>query len=1497
MTVEPFFVELIPQLSRERVQQLLAGITVDLPVTRIDASTIGKVRAEIQSGLAKPFGLNVEVNKASLAALRKQIEEGLGTLTVNVKGQTAGGKSGGSGGSSLSKEEAAAEAAAKRDKARVERLGNAVANLSVEINTDAADRDLRAFTERFTRQAKGLRLTLEDDQALEELDKIEKKLAAIPGLARKALDPLNVVLPKSSPLEVAQDRVRRLEGVDPKDPALAKQAQRVQNRVERLVLETDKPSELAAIAELNERVGVVKSNIVVEVDDAALAAAAEKTKAAAERAQAAASASAASAASRQERDDGVERRRKANVFSGTLEVLGASRESTLGRGARGIGRVAAEVGGPAAGVAIASRLALAAISNYRKLAEEVRDVANSTGLAATEASSLVFAFKAVQINSNLGAKALFQFSKNADNPALKNFGINVTRTAAGAIDLSASLLNVADAFNAAESSTGKTNVLFAAFGRQAETLVPLLEKGRVGIVELQNAAKANGLLFTPADLQRARDFEKTISLAKQSVSGLGQALAKDFVPVLAAGARGLPDTLDKLISGSKIAARSIKIGVEFVLNTQTGGLTPLNEQFNKDVQSAVGANANDLLSRDEKQRLVDEEARKRTADLALFRSNVDRGNAVKGNASATIAITNDQGKLQETILANTRSRIQGLVDEKDITTLKRWREQLTLGGTKEDVAAVSAAIDQVTIATTKLTLQDFNNSARDSTRSVNDLREAFLALDPQDVKSRAEAAKELSAAVADQAKALIDLPKALREAGAAVRNLAQDEAALVKLQREASGVDPTIRLGAIQERISVIQAERQAQKDIDVTRKAGIEIVKTEREIIKAKGSDATKALRAEADATLALTRLREDKGRRDVALTQAEQSRAKALDQVADVTRVLAAAEKTRDRAVVSSADARVSLNRAEENDLQTKKDVQKELEKLNLTAQTQNQQAYTDAVLASVVAQQNLTSAIAAATVAGEQIGGLTKTRGEFEAQRAAAAAAALAVRQAANEANKAASAANGPAAEEDLAKKRRDLQRQLEDSTKALRDANFGVADSNVAVQDSEISLSRQRRDVGIDAGLGLKQAEFGIVDARRSIVDFASDVIKAETQIADARQGALDNTQKVVDLEEKLVELRRKQAEAKPGDELNRLQAQAKLLELQIKEQNRRDVIDNRNNVLIPNAKDTIATSKDTVRSTRATVTTDSRVAGGLAASPTAQLDDVLNSLGLPNTSDIVAKSLRLQYAVEGSNVTYSTLAEALKAEATSIKKGIDVKVNLVIPVAPDGPSTVGNNTPGVLAESRRRLEAIGATVAQDVRFPQVTGPDNVSRRQSLVVQRQRVDSELAVIQSDLQGLERANLQGASQSTIQSNQKRIASDKAQIAELRKQLDELTKAIAVLPRFAGGSAVPGKRYRFNELGMEHFATRDGRVVPIMGGDQVGTFKMDGVIIPANVTPAVPRTQNASAPPQIIIQAPEAPREPTINVEHLEVHTAAKTVDAIGIVGAMAIYARKRS
>lgn len=1492
MTVEPFFVELIPQLSRERVQQLLAGITVELPVTRIDASTIGKVRADIQSGLAKPFGLNVEVNKASLAALRKQIEEGLGAITVNVKGQAGGGGGGGGGsrGAKLSEEEANArreEAAAKKQRDRIDKLGSTVVKLGVEIDSDAADRDLRAFTERFTKQAKGLRLTIDDEQALEELDKIEKQLAAIPGLARKALDPLNGARPKSSPLEVAQDRVRRLEGVSFDDPALAKQAQRVQTRVQRLVLETDKPSELEAIAELNRRVGVVKSKIVVEVDDAALAAAAEKTKAAAERAQVRAAASAAAAANRTERDDAVERRRKANVFSGTLEVLGASRESTLGRGARGIGRVAAEVGGPAAGVAIASRLALAAISNYRKLAEEVRDVANSTGLAATEASSLVFAFKAVQINSNLGAKALFQFSKNADNPALKNFGINVTRTAAGTIDLSASLLNVADAFNAAESSTGKTNVLFAAFGRQAETLVPLLEKGRVGILELQNAAAANGLLFSAADLKRARDFEKSISLAKAAFSGLGQELAQVFVPVLATVAKDLPGTLDKLRSGTKIVARTLKAEVQELIPSFD----------NKDGRNLVAANNKDLLSLSEKRALDAKVNVERTKELDSFRKQVNLGKSVDANRSVDIKIFSDQGKQFDTVTANAKSRIAGLVDEKDITTLKRWREQLTFSGTPKEIAAVSAAIDEVAVATHKLTLDDFVKSAQDGTRSVDDLRSAFLSLDPQDVKSQAAAAKELSAAISDQAKALIDLPKALRDAGAAVRNLAQDEAALVKLQREASGVDPTIRLGAIQERISVIQAERQAQKDIDVTRKAGIEIVKTEREIIKAKGSDATKALRAEADATLALTRLREDKGRRDVALTQAEQSRAKALDQVADVTRVLAAAEKTRDRAVVSSADARVSLNRAEENDLQTKKDVQKELDKLNLGAQTQNQQAYTDAVLASVVAQQNLTSAIAAATVAGEQIGGLTKTRGEFEAQRAAAAAAALAVRQAANEADKAASAANGPAAEEDLAKKRRDLQRQLEDSTKALRDANFGVADSNVAVQDSEISLSRQRRDVGIDAGLGLKQAEFGIVDARRSIVDFASDVIKAETQIADARQSALDNTQKVVDLEEKLVELRRKQAEAKPGDELNRLQAQAKLLELQIKEQNRRDTIDNRNNVLIPNAKDTIATSKDTVRSTRATVTTDSRVAGGNAASGTAQLDDVLSSLGLPTTSDIVTKSLRLQYAVSDSNVTYSTLAEALKAEATSVKKGIDVKVNLVVPVTPDGPSTVGNNTPGVLAESRRRLEAIGATVAQDVRFPEVTGPDNVSRRQSLVVQRQRVDSELAVIQSDLQGLERANLQGASQSTIQSNQKRIASDKAQIAELRKQLDELTKAIAVLPRFAGGSAVPGKRYRFNELGMEHFATRDGRVVPIMGGDQVGTFKMDGVIIPANVTPAVPRTQNASAPPQIIIQAPEAPREPTINVEHLEVHTAAKTVDAIGIVGAMAIYARKRS
>lgn len=183
------------------------------------------------------------------------------------------------------------------------------------------------------------------------------------------------------------------------------------------------------------------------------------------------------------------------------------------------------------------------------LAGEVRNFSRASGLGAEDASRMVSILDDLGISSDVGAGAMFKLAKNvADGGTkLKDYGIEVARNKDGTTDLIGTLENVADVYARQPDAAKKAEVAFAAFGKQGQALIPILEKGRDGIQEMFDAVK-HGEILSEKDIADARRFELAIDDAGDSFRSLeisgGRALLPYLSTVTEAGSKTL-DFIDK----------------------------------------------------------------------------------------------------------------------------------------------------------------------------------------------------------------------------------------------------------------------------------------------------------------------------------------------------------------------------------------------------------------------------------------------------------------------------------------------------------------------------------------------------------------------------------------------------------------------------------------------------------------------------------------------------------------------------------------------------------------------------------------------------------------------------------------------------------------------------------------------------------------------------------------------------------------------------------------
>lgn len=220
----------------------------------------------------------------------------------------------------------------------------------------------------------------------------------------------------------------------------------------------------------------------------------------------------------------------AGVADEALKRVGGSAISSGNALSLGVGAGAAVAGG--ALVAFAAD----GVSALVDLADQVRDFQRASGASAEDSSRFVAVLDDLGISSEAGSSAIFKLGREIAGgaPKLRQYGIEVERNADGTANFTKTLLNVADAYAYAKApdQASKTAIAFAAFGKQAQGLLPLLEKGRVGLREFFEGAEQHGQLLSQEDLDDTRELELAIDDLQDAMQGLQFIGAKALVPFL-----------------------------------------------------------------------------------------------------------------------------------------------------------------------------------------------------------------------------------------------------------------------------------------------------------------------------------------------------------------------------------------------------------------------------------------------------------------------------------------------------------------------------------------------------------------------------------------------------------------------------------------------------------------------------------------------------------------------------------------------------------------------------------------------------------------------------------------------------------------------------------------------------------------------------------------------------------------------------------------------------
>ena len=210
----------------------------------------------------------------------------------------------------------------------------------------------------------------------------------------------------------------------------------------------------------------------------------------------------------------------ANV-AGAVKGLGltGAQAATLDKQAKGLGSSFPIV---AAGALALGAGAVFAADKFADLGVSVRQFRDVAGTSADTASRWVAVLDDYGIAADVGAKSVGKFGREIANggDTLRKYGVDIVRAKDGSVDMQGTLLNLADAYNGMQDPASKSALLMAAFGRQGQQLIPILEQGRDGIRQMF-ADVPDKQLLSDSDLDKAREFKLAVDNLQDAFMEIG----------------------------------------------------------------------------------------------------------------------------------------------------------------------------------------------------------------------------------------------------------------------------------------------------------------------------------------------------------------------------------------------------------------------------------------------------------------------------------------------------------------------------------------------------------------------------------------------------------------------------------------------------------------------------------------------------------------------------------------------------------------------------------------------------------------------------------------------------------------------------------------------------------------------------------------------------------------------------------------------------------------
>lgn len=402
------------------------------------------------------------------------------------------------------------------------------------------------------------------------------------------------------------------------------------------------------------------------------------------------------------------------------------------------------------------------VSDFTRLGEQTRKLAEATGASTREASGFIAIGDDFNVTADQLQSSFFKLEKGigAGTVELDKFGAQVVTNKQGGVDLTSTVMSIADAYQATTDPAQRAALLTEAFGKAGADMIPIIQNGGQAIQDMFAAADETHQILDPEDVQRAEDFRLAMDNLGDSMKGLGMVAGEALTPLLTdianalAGTVGLMEKIDTL--GGTIQKSSDDIdhaGFGGFLDRIKNKLLGWDEATDKVAQATdnlghvitgmagplqtVGAAINSHNAKADKMaefwKDYDKEAKEVTKTLKAqekatkdaAQAQIDLRDAQFGVRSANMAVTDSQRQVAEAQKAYNDLLATGGIDLEKVKSAQQEliRTQKDVERATMDVADAQKAVNE---ALQPATFKERLDNSRDQAQAQNDLTIAQL---------------------------------------------------------------------------------------------------------------------------------------------------------------------------------------------------------------------------------------------------------------------------------------------------------------------------------------------------------------------------------------------------------------------------------------------------------------------------------------------------------------------------------------------------------------------------------------------------------------------------------------------------------------------------------------------------------------------------------------------------------------------------------------------------